>query len=281
LPLNGGLAPSIGGAPYRGSSQLSTANVGLFGLSYSGTYASDDFAVTTTSPIIHVEWWGSYLNPGTNPGGVQQFLISFETDVPATDTEPSHPGFNVIGQTVSKGALAPGSGTFTETAIPTAPGGPQLYRYNAELAIPMIQTPDTVFWLTITALVNPDTDGAMQWGWQSRDYGHTDTLASGVPVPGEHTVANGLGLTMWHFQDAAVTGAMTMFSIPSTYLALVTLDGYTPLNYVNSVDGPTGINAYRKDLAFRLYTLPEPSALALIAMGGVAMLLAARRRSRG
>jgi hypothetical protein len=143
----------------------------------------------------------------------------------------------------------------------------------------MIQTPGTVFWLTIAALVNPETDGAVQWGWQSRDYALTDSLASSVPVPGEHTVANGLGLTMWHYQDAAVTGNLSLFSIPSTFLALVTLDGYNPLNYTNLVDGPTGINAYRKDLAFRLYTLPEPTTFVMIGVGIVAMILAALRRN--
>jgi hypothetical protein len=46
------------------------------------------------------------------------------------------------------------------------------------------------------------------------------------------------------------------------------------------VDGPTGIGQYGKDLAFRLYALPEPSTLALIAMGGVAFAYFGCRRLR-
>jgi hypothetical protein len=278
LPLNGGLAPSAGGAPYAGHAELSTVTPGQF-FGYTGTYMGDDFSTSTSQPIVHVEWWGSYLNTGAG-NGVQKFLLSFETDVPATQNDPSHPGTPVISQIVSKGALAPNSGTFTETAIATAMGAPQLYHYSAVLEIPMLQIADAVYWLKVVAIVNPNTDGNIQWGWQNRDYTFQDSYASSTPVPGEHQLANGI----WHFQDDAVSGGITMFQVPQTNLAAVQQMGYTPQNYIDGLDGPVGISQYSKDMAFRLYTMapvPEPGTFMLLGAGGVGLALAAwRRRGR-
>jgi hypothetical protein len=279
LPLNGGLAPSAGGAEYPGHAELSTATPGFLNITYSGPSMADDFAVSTSSPIVHVEWWGSYLDPGSNLDGVQAFLISFE--VPGTEDSPSYPGVAVASQIVTKGALATGSGTFTETAIPTDPGAAaQLFGYSAELSIPTVLLTDQQYWLRIVALVNPTSDGDMQWGWQNRDYGLTDLYATTIPIPGEHLVTNDLDLTMWHYQDDAMSGEVTIFPVPDTLLAGVVPGAHTAQNYVNGSDGPVGINQYGKDMAFRLYAMPEPSTLALIAMGGAALALAAYRRRR-
>lgn len=277
LPLNGGLAPSSGGAPYPGHSELSTATQGLFGIMYGGPSVADDFSISTSSPVVHVEWWGSYLNPGTNPNGVQAFLISIE--VPGTEDSPGYPsGVPVTAQIVTKGALSAGSGTFTETAIATAGGAAaDLLQYNAELAIPVPLLQDQLYWLRIVALVNPNGDGDMQWGWQGRDYELTDTYAATGPTPGEHELAS----DVWHFQDSAMTSDVTIFPVPDSELAgLIGGTSNTALNYVNGVDGAAGINQYGMDMAFRLYAMPEPSTVALFAMGGVALAWAAYRRSR-
>ena len=282
LPLNGGLSPSSGGAAFPGHSELSTMTPAPI-IGFSGTYMADDFSLITSDPIVKVEWWGSYLNTG-NGGGVQRFLLSFETDVPAAADEPSHPGTPVISQIVSIGALAPLSGTFTESAIPTGAGAAgQLYHYTANLEIPMLQIADDVNWLKIVAIVDPADDGSIEWGWQNRDYAITDALASAIPIPGEHTVANGLGLAMWHFQDDAVTGGITMIQVPQTNIAAVQQDGYAAQNYVDLTDGPAGIDQFGKDLAFRLHTMvaaPEPSTFVLLGLGSVAFLIVMRRRRR-
>jgi len=277
LPLNGGLAPSTGGANYAGHSQFSTAIPGLFGFSWEGTYMADDFSLTTSDPIARVEWWGSYLHGS----GAQQFLISFETDVPAADNDPSHPGTMVISQIVSLGDLAANSGTFNETAIPSASG--QLYHYEAELEIPMLPIENDVYWLKIVALVPDAAEDTIQWGWQNRDYELTDALASTIPVPGEH-VTNDLGTSIWQFQDASVTGDITAFPVPGTNLAAVQPGSYDPQNYLDGADGPVGINAYGQDLAFRLYTIvvPEPGTIVLFGMGLAALAMVGyRRRRRG
>ena len=55
---------------------------------YRGTFMADDFADrfnlghSFNSPIVHVKWWGSYLNDFVSPNfPVDKFLISIESDV--------------------------------------------------------------------------------------------------------------------------------------------------------------------------------------------------------
>lgn len=280
LPLNGGLAPSNGGALFAGHDELSTATLDATKIIpfYVGTYMADDFSDNFSTPVVHVQWWGSYLNAGGG-GGVQKFLISFETDVPAVDGTVSHPGDPILSQIVNWGALSAGSGTFTELAIDTPLNAPeQLYQYNAELALPFEQLADEIYWLKIVALVDPQHDGPMQWGWHNRDYTIQDTLASPVPSPGEHMVPNALGIPIWHFQDNAVSGGVAVIPPPAFGTTLVAQDGFAPQNYVDGLDGPTGIGEFSKDLAFRLYTTPEPSTIVLLGMGSLALAVVIFRR---
>ena len=97
--------------------------------------------------------------------------------------------------------------------------GEALYRYNAELALPFAQQPDTVYWLKIAALVDvpqpvvaPIPPGTTQWGWHNRDYTINNPQASTAPsvVPGEYLdgIVPGTGSPIYHFQDDAVTGIL-------------------------------------------------------------------------
>jgi hypothetical protein len=275
LPLNGGLGPSAGGALYPGRDLLSTATPNETG-NYVGQYMADDFADNYDTPVVHVKWWGSYLSDEFD--GVQRFLISFESDVPATQTEPSHPGGELLTQVVNRGALSPASGTFTESAIATDPGASeQLYEYNAELALPFGQEAGVVYWLKIVALVNPFDDGPIEWGWHDRDYGLEDTKASGVPVPGETNLLPGPGGPVWHFQDDAVGGFVNIELLEEP-LATVFQPDYAPFNYQSPADGPAFIDDFSMDLAFELYTIPEPSTLVLLLVGSAATAAINRRR---
>ena len=199
-----------------------------------------------------------------------------------------------MSQIVVKGALAPASGTFTEAALPVAPGSPDgnLFLYNAELKLPFQETPDTVFWLKIVALdpTHVATDPArIQWGWHDRDWGLFDPLASAPPavVPGEHDESIGTTVPgpVWHFQDDAVGGGVTI-TTPSTLLpgagASVVQTGFTPESYVLPFDGPPGGPPLSKDLSFVLYTasVPEPGSLTLLGLGGLALCFASLRRHR-
>jgi hypothetical protein len=294
---------------FWGHDELSTA-YSQFGAAgptpYRGTFMADDFADKFATPVVHVKWWGSYLdNFQLDALPVNKFLISFERDVPVSTNNPfSHPGdpiLNQIVRLVPAGGLLPGSGTYTEK--PISLGGPPrnetLYEYNAELHLnkEFFQDPDTVYWLKIVALVdlppgiqiNPNNPPTIvpRWGWHNRDYTIMDPLASTAPAvfPGEHIdgfigPAPG-GTPIWHFQDDAVTGHLVVnhLSTPmGLIMPVVEQFDYRPTFYLPGVDGPQPIGEFSKDLAFELYTVPEPATCAIVAIGLAVVVL--RRRSR-
>ncbi len=281
LPLNNSAAPSTGGAPFPGHNEPSTAI--LTDTMYQGVYMADDFADTVDTPVVHIRWWGSYTNDvyGT---GVKKFLISFESDVPAgTDQDHpwSHPGTPLLTQVVIPGALSPGSGTFTETSL-TTPGPPDfpppaetLYQYNAELECPFPEEANTVYWLKIVALIDPAEDGPINWGWHDRDWSLLDPYASTAPlvVPGEFDEAAGTAFSpVWHFQDDAVQGSIITSDFPDCNQGSMGQSIGAPQNYISPLDGPDGIQNFSKDLAFELYTIPEPASLALMGLGALVLV---------
>ena len=241
---------------------------------WQGTFMADDFADGSGSPIVHVGWWGSYAADFTG-NRVQEFLISFESDVPAGDGGASHPGDVLSSQIVRRGPLAPGSGTFTE-----GPPTGSLYHYNAELNFGQSfpEQPDTVYWLKIVALVDTQRDGSISWGWHDRDWSIPDALASTAPAvtPGEGVVGSlAPGVDVHHFQDDAVSGSISI----APGLGLQQSD-FTPTRYLDGLDGPAGIEQFSKDLAFELYTVPEPGSGPLLALGVAALGAASRQRRR-
>jgi len=257
---------------FPGHDELSTASLNTASQGYSGTFAADDFSDNVSSPIVDVQWWGSYLPNSAAPGQVQQFLVSFETNVPATSASGfSQPGQSLSSQVVTLGALAPASGTFTETPQPTVAGGPdgQIYQYNAELTNPFPEQAGTVYWLKIVAL---DTPGAapVQWGWHNRDYTISDPLAA---PPGDSNLGvNDVGQTVYQYLDDAVTGNVTYLPKAPPPQDLIETN-MSPLFYSNNpaIDGfgATGVAAPSEDLAFSLYynNVPEPIGLPLLAAG--------------
>ena len=180
--------------------------------------------------------------------------------------------------------------------LPLSVDGP-IYEYNAELNLgkEFHQSPNTVYWLTIAALVDttsasPASDpNVIRWGWHNRDYTIQDSLAS-VPAavaPGEYVdgiLGRPINTTIWHFQDDAVTGSL------GVHLGML---GAGPLKpdvqqtnfvrerYQSLVDGPFNIGQFSKDLAFELYTVPEPTSVALLLFGTVGLLAIARRPRGG
>jgi len=279
-----------GTPPYFGHDELST----MYGVAptptappYQGRFMADDFADKFDTPVLHVRWWGSYMGSDHfTGGGVKQFYLGFESDVPADPAGGfSRPGVPLLQQYLNKGPLAPASGTFTETLIrgPDPILGESLYQYNAELGCPFQEKRDTVYWLKIVAMVNQATDGPIQWGWHNRDYTIFDPLASSPPVvvPGEHVdgfVGGGGGADpapVFHFQDDAVQG--TIISQFITQCSGTTdQSAFEPTHYVTGLDGPDPIGQFSKDLAFELYTVPEPGMIGLVGVGLV--MLSGRRR---
>jgi hypothetical protein len=305
---------------YYGHDELSTAygfmnpQTGSIPL-YQGRFRADDFADKLTTPVVHVKWWGSYANDLINLP-VNQFLISFESDVPAGPAPSfSHPGQPLLNQIVTKGALSPGSGTYTEKVIrgPDPVLGESLYEYNAELNLSQSfpEVKDTVYWLKITALVdvpstlavfdpyNPQNSpfAVTQWGWHNRDYTIQDTLAStGLPnPPGGEFLDGFIGPAVqpqpvWHFQDDAVRGDVRI--LPGTGgftqpIVFQPIQNMSPINYLDNIDGPsssvpgtTGIGSHSLDLAFELYAaVPEPTSCLLLGCGLLGLALNRGRRN--
>lgn len=291
---------------YGGHDELSTAYRFDGQPVFQGRSMADDFADSLTSPVVHVKWWGSYLGnegPQDPNSPVNRFLVSFESDVPQSpDGVFSHPGTPLLNQVVRRGPLAPGSGTFTEKLIrgPDPILGESLYEYNAELNLgkEFFEKSDTVYWLKIVALVDAPTGvtfdpfdpnsspvAVTQWGWHNRDYTIKDVLASPNVAPGEF-VEGFVGpanqpIPVYHFQDDAVSANVRIFPSTAGGLMMPNIEqgNYAPEHYKDFFDGPgigvagtEGIGAFSKDLAFELYTVPEPATcmLVLISLCGLA-----------
>lgn len=306
-PMIGTLIPDLNGITqiYNGHDELSTA--WLSGpvpgpIEYQGVSMADDFADNLSSPVVHVTWWGSYLNNFINPNQpVKKFLIAFEDDVPAGVTGPdgtilpySRPG-NVLSTQIVDLApvLVPGSGTYTEQQV-TMGLPEEIYKYNAELFLDkqFPEKQDEIYWLKIVALIDAPQTGTTldtQWGWHNRDYTIQNTLASPAVLPGEvdqqPIIDPGYPTKVWHFQDDAVESRVviqindpTMPNMPAVFQ-----DNYVPTHYVDGLDGPGplpglhgGISQFSKDLAFELYTIPEPATCMLMLVGLGAIVV--RRR---
>jgi len=266
---------------FPGHDELSTASLNSTSGGFSGTFAADDFSDNVSSPVVDVGWWGSYLPNGASPAPVQHFLISFESNVPASSSGGfSQPGQSLSSQVVTLGALTPGSGTFTETPDPTVPGGPdgQIYAYNAELTNPFPEQAGTTYWLKIVALDGPNQN--TQWGWHNRDYTIPDPYAA---APGDSVLGmNDVGQAVYHYMDDAVAGNVTYIPNAPPPQGLIETN-ITPLIYSANpaVDGfgASGLTPPSEDLAFDLYynNVPEPVGLPLLSMG---LFLFRRNRRR-
>jgi hypothetical protein len=90
------------------------------------------------------------------------------------------------------------------------------------------------------------------------------------------------GPPMWHFQDDAVQGLVDIIPpVPPLPGISVVQTEMFPQFYIPGLDMPTAYpQNISKDLAFALYTIPEPGTVLLLGIGGVALLWQGIRRRR-
>ena len=107
--------------------------------------SADDFYCEDGDPIIAIEWWGDYWNPG-EPPYADYFVIRFYSDVP--------------GPPYSR----PGDLRYEEECLVYAedPDGGG-YHYVQELAVPFEQEAGEIYWISIQAVHLFFAGG--QWGW--------------------------------------------------------------------------------------------------------------------
>ena len=256
---------------------------------------ADDFRDQFSTPVRTVRWWGSYTGPtfqqvpGTapvpifGPGSEDGYLISFFKDIPAVvnpatgQTEPSRPG-PLLGSYVlplEKVWIEPTP--YIGWPDPNQPpDDPRLriYEYKANLmdahldhpseladAMGFNQRPGEVYWISIMAEVGHKIERI--------------TTAAGddwVGVPtgkfAEPNQQNPEGhFWGWHtspirFNDVASMGHLAMPGNQWEYF------GWQPIQPRHQL----------LDMAFELYTIPEPATGALL-LFGVALFAVARRRA--
>jgi hypothetical protein len=251
---------------------------------YRGTVMTDDFADTLSSPVVHVKWWGSYLNGPLD--GVEKFLITFGRGFDGHGELDAQ-----LSQVVVKGAISTGSGTFTEQQVyPLSVDGP-IYEYNAELYLgkEFQQLPNRRYSLSIAALVdvgpnqNPLTDpSVVRWGWHTRDYTQSNPYAANVSSVVSDRVHGVIApsTNVWHFGEGSEPGDFQVragiggFLMPNVE-GLQTASG--PQRYRPTPDGPLAIGQFLRDQAFVLYSVPEPSACLLMVTAFCGLSI--RRRS--
>ena len=105
-------------------------------------------------------------------------------------------------------------------------------------------------------------------------------LAACAPKGGRFHRAVGRRFSFLIYATAVTGGVIVTVNPDMPNMPSIQQIGFTRQFYSTPVDGPIGISAFSKDLAFELYTTPEPSTWALLSLGAVGALVLRRRRPR-
>lgn len=239
---------------------------------------ADDFRDPFDTPVLTVRWWGSYDNetfhqdpasgeitPISGPGSEDGYAISFFRDIPA-DPEGGVP-FSRPGELLGTYVL-PFEKVWVEPTDHIGWDEHEIFEYKAnlmdahldhpsDLADPMgfNQRPGEIYWISIAAFVGhkpvlvTDPDGTTRWEVE-------DTNKFGdLHYWGWHT-------SPVQFNDVATMGHLFMPENQWIY------DQWMPIQP----------DHHLFDMAFELYTIPEPASALMLAIGIVAAL-GVRRRS--
>ncbi len=109
---------------------------------------ADDFVSSDGRPVVAVEWWGAYWNPGAPPYA-GDFIVRFYANDPGAR-------FPVPGALLLEQECV----DYTEELLP---GQSWWYHYYCELDQPFLGETGCTYWVSIQA-VYPWYEGG-QWGW--------------------------------------------------------------------------------------------------------------------
>lgn len=151
------------------------ATAGLTG--YPELCLADDWMCSESGPVTDIHFWGSWLDD--NEGMINSFVITIYSDIPADPpTIPySRPGNMLWEQTFYPGEWAefyldsPGQGWYEPSSGFTEhPNHFHYFQYNiVGILDPFIQEEGTIYWLSISAIVEEVPDPQPLWGWKSTE----------------------------------------------------------------------------------------------------------------
>ena len=152
---------------------------------YSQPFMADDWECADTRPITDIHWWGSFIGwtePSLPPNLPIAFHIGIWTDVPVdADNLFSHPGkliwenycdssiWNFAGYAVNPDNSNPDRKD--EAVFQFAQFLSQDEWFHQE---PMDADTPNVYWLSISAIYDPDLQVMYPWGWTTRPYFFND-----------------------------------------------------------------------------------------------------------
>lgn len=134
---------------------------------------ADDWKCMESGPITDLHFWGSWLND--TEGDILRFSIAIAADMPADPLTPySRPGETLWERTFYpddwvvagpwdgiQGWYDPGEGFYINEDHAL------YWQYNIEnISNPFIQEVESIYWLSISAIVHPDSPQP-RWGWKS------------------------------------------------------------------------------------------------------------------
>jgi len=148
---------------------------------------ADDWMCSESGPVTDIHFWGSWL--GDNIGTITTFVIAIHADIPADPPSIpySRPGLTLWERTfypddwVVAGPLEGPQGWYDPGEGFYIPENHFLYwQYNIEhIEDPFIQEDGTIYWLSISAIVAPESPQP-RWGWKSSTDHWNDDAVHGL-----------------------------------------------------------------------------------------------------
>jgi hypothetical protein len=196
---------------------------------------ADDWRCSETGPVTKVHFWGSWRDvtgDGVGDVGViSSFIIRFWSDVPDPDGTGSlfsHPGsmlwqgevnaFNVVP--IDPPTLEAWFDPSKDPDVVVPNDHDAYFQYNLDLTqlpqLPFIQTVGQVYWISVSAIVQPGTL-PYEWGWKS---------------------------TIDHFNDDAVWAMEGLFNWTEMYEPPRVNNFNARLNVDGTLAGGNGTNAF-------------------------------------